>query len=52
MHVFDHSMKKLSYTVDQREDTLEQESRFPYKEEMHINYSNWCKLFFLITGVF
>jgi len=38
IHVFDHALKNLSYTVHQGNDRLEQESGFLYKETMHINY--------------
>lgn len=40
IHVFHHTLKNPSYIVDQRNERLEQESRFPYKKAMHINYSN------------
>jgi len=44
IHAFDHAtytLKNPSYTVDQRNDRLEKELRFPYKETMHVNYSSW-----------
>ena len=36
-----YTIKNPSYTLDQRNDKLEKESRFPYKKTMHINYSSW-----------